>query len=459
MRGGAVAIAVVSAAAGLAAPAGSAVAASAASPASRPGRTSSTQNLAPGLTLTRINTSEPMQIRVLTVDPAKAVSVDLATAGSSFGSYARPSTIGANHRALAAINGDFTMDGRPVHPFAEDGFLRSSGLQSGGEFAVSKDETGLYLGSPGLRMTGADVTAGTSFDIASWNSGDPGNGEVAAFTASGGSLERPPSDACSARLVSAGKLHWNPGRAGVYKNWTVDLVKCQSAPVALGGGMVVSAKRTGAGSDAILAMRRGHTVRLSWDPGWPGVMDMVGGMPLLVKDGDVVAKNDCGTYFCERNPRTAIGTTADGRVLLVTVDGRAPGLSLGMTLVGLAREMESLGATWAVNLDGGGGSTMWVRGQGIVNRPSDGSERPVTNAILVLPGADTGEPTPVGRVTAVPALSASARAAEDAAALSAADPASTGGLLEALLGGDLGPRPALPDAWAEPARAFRPSAT
>ena len=187
----------------------------------------------------------------------------------------------------------------------------------------------------------------------------------------------------------------------MYKDWTVDLVKCQSAPVTLGGGMVISAKRTGAGSDAILAMRRGHTVRLSWDPGWPGVMDMVGGMPLLVSDGDVVAKNDCGTYFCERNPRTAIGTTADGRVLLVTVDGRAPGLSLGMTLVGLAREMESLGATWAVNLDGGGGSTMWVRGQGIVNRPSDGSERPVTNAILVLPGADTGEPAPVGRVPAV----------------------------------------------------------
>ena len=453
MRGGAVAIAAVSAVAGLAAPGGSAAAASPASePVSEPGRTSSTQNLAPGLTLTRINTGEPMQIRVLTVDPAKAVSVDLATAGSSFGSYARPSTIGANHRALAAINGDFTIEGRPVHPFAEDGFLRSSGLQSGGAFSVSKDETGVYLGAPGLRMTGADVTAGTSFDIASWNSGDPGNGEVVAFTASGGSLERPPSDACSARLLSAGKLHWNRGRAGVYKDWTVDLVKCQSAPVTLGGGMVVSAKRTGAGSDEIVAMRRGHTVRLSWDPGWPGVMEMVGGMPLLVKDGDVVAKNDCGTYFCERNPRTAIGTTADGRVLLVTVDGRAPGLSLGMTLVGLAREMESLGATWAVNLDGGGGSTMWVRGQGIVNRPSDGSERPVTNAILVLPGADTGEPTPVGRVTGV---SASAGAAEDAAALAAADPASTGGLLEALLAGDLGTRPALPDAWAEAARAFR----
>ena len=415
-----------------------------------PGRISSTQTLAPGLTLTKINTSEPMQIRVLTIDPAKAVSVDLASAGTVFGSYARPSTIAANHNALAAINGDFTMDGRPVHPFAEDGVLRSSGLQSGGAFTVSKDETHVYLGSPALRMTGFDVTAATTFTISRWNTGAPGNGEISAFTSAAGSQEKPPSDACSARLLSAGKLRWNPGQAGVSKEWTVDTVKCQSAPVTLGGGMVLSSKLNGAGADAIRAMRRGHTVRLSWDPGWAGVLDLIGGMPLLVSDGAVVAKNNCGTYFCERNPRTAIGTTRDGKVLLVTVDGRAPGVSLGMTLVGLARQMQSLGATWAVNLDGGGGSTMWVKGQGIVNRPSDGSERPVTNAILVLPGADPGEPTPVGRV---PILSPAAAAG--AAESAAADPASTGGLIEALLAGDLGATPPLPRAWADAARTFR----
>ncbi len=441
-RGGAAAIAVLGLLlAGLAAPGASAA---------PPRRTSSTQNLAPGLTLTRINTSEPMQIRVLTIDPAKAVSVDLASASSTFGSYARPSTIGANHNALAAINGDFTVDGRPLHPFAEDGFVRTSGLQSGGSFAVSKDETNVYLGPEALQMRGADVTAGTSFAVASSNSGAPGNGEVAAFTPAGGSLEKPPSDACSVRLLSSGKLHWNSGKLGLNKNWTVDVVKCQSAPVTLGSGMVLSSKLNGAGADTLRSMRRGDTVRLSWNPGWAGVLDMIGGMPLLVSDGAVVAKNDCGTYFCDRNPRTAIGTTADGKILLVVVDGRAPGVSLGMTLVGLAREMTSLGATWAVNLDGGGGSAMWVKGQGLVNRPSDGSERPVTNALLILPGGDAGEPTPVGRV---PVLSGSDAA--DAARLAATDPGSTGGLLEALVGGDLGATPRLPDAWADAARAFR----
>jgi hypothetical protein len=414
-------------------------------------RTTSTTNLAPGVTLTKINTSEPMQIRVLTIDPAKAVTIDLATAGP-FGSYARPSTMGANHGALAAINGDFTLDGRPLHPFAEDGFLRTSGSQGGGAFAVSKDETHVYLGSEAMHMAGTDVTSGAPFAVTSWNNGAPGSGEIAAFTSAGGSIEVPPTSACSARLLPAGKLHWNAGKMGVYKDWSVDVTRCQTSRLTLGSGMVLSAKQSGAGAEAIKAMRHGDTVRLSWDPGWSGVMDLIGGMPVLVDDGTVLAKNDCGTYFCERNPRTAIGTTADGKVLLVVVDGRAPDVSLGMTLAGLAREMVSLGAVWAVNLDGGGGSALWVKGQGLVTKPSDGSERPVTNALLVLPGADTGEPAPVGRV---PALSVAD--ADDAESLAASDPASTGGLLEALLSGELGRAPKLPRVWVDAARAFRMS--
>jgi hypothetical protein len=413
-------------------------------------RTRSTTTIAPGLTLTKINTSDPMQIRVLTIDPSKPVTVDVATAGGTFGSYARPSTIGANRNALAAINGDFTVAGRPLHPFAEDGFVRGSGLQSGGEFAVSQDESHLYLGSPSLAMSGHDVSRGSSsFAVSALNTGAPGSGQIVAFTAAGGSIQEPPGDACSVRLLSSSKLHWSPGQLGLYKDWKVDTVKCQTAALSLGKGMVLSSKLTGTGADEIKAMRAGDTVRLAWNPGWAGVMDMVGGMPLLVNDGAVVAKNDCGTYFCDRNPRTAIGVTADGKVLFVVVDGRAAGISIGMTLQGLAREMVSLGATWAVNLDGGGGSAMWVKGSGIVNRPSDGSERPVTNALVVLPGADTGEPVPVTTAPVSPTF------ATDAAAAAASDPASTGGLLEALVAGDLGRTPALPTAWVRAARTFR----
>jgi exopolysaccharide biosynthesis protein len=77
-------------------------------------------------------------------------------------------------------------------------------------------------------------------------------------------------------------------------------------------------------------------------------------------------------------------------VLLVVIDGRQPRWSVGASLGELARIMRDLGAVEAMNLDGGGSSTMWVEGE-VVNRPSDGTERKVTTAVLVLPGEDPGE--------------------------------------------------------------------
>ena len=77
--------------------------------------------------------------------------------------------------------------------------------------------------------------------------------------------------------------------------------------------------------------------------------------------------------------------TADGSLLLVTVDGRRAGWSAGVTLPEAARLMRSLGARDALNLDGGGSTAMTVRGR-VVNRPSDaGGERPVSDALVVLP--------------------------------------------------------------------------
>ena len=54
------------------------------------------------------------------------------------------------------------------------------------------------------------------------------------------------------------------------------------------------------------------------------------------------------------------------------------------------------GAVDAANLDGGGSATMWIKGLGVVNHPTDSTgERPVSNALVILPGADTGEPAPL----------------------------------------------------------------
>jgi exopolysaccharide biosynthesis protein len=84
-----------------------------------------------------------------------------------------------------------------------------------------------------------------------------------------------------------------------------------------------------------------------------------------------------------RNPRTVAGVTRAGHVLLVTVDGRAPGHSVGASFAEEAAIMRALGARDALNLDGGG-STAMVAGGALLTQPSDATgERPVGDAILV----------------------------------------------------------------------------
>jgi hypothetical protein len=88
-------------------------------------------------------------------------------------------------------------------------------------------------------------------------------------------------------------------------------------------------------------------------------------------------------FVAGRHPRTLAGVTATGDLLLVTVDGRRPGYSTGMTLPEAARLMRNLGARDALNLDGGGSTTMVIGGR-VVNRPSDrGGERAVGDGVVL----------------------------------------------------------------------------
>lgn len=117
---------------------------------------------------------------------------------------------------------------------------------------------------------------------------------------------------------------------------------------------------------------------------------VVGGWPRLVQGGvNVGAAADSleGTmprFSAARHPRSAIALSADSsRLMLAVVDGRRP-WSVGMTLSELAEALIALGASEAMNLDGGGSSTLWIRGT-VVNYPSDASgERTVGNALFVL---------------------------------------------------------------------------
>jgi exopolysaccharide biosynthesis protein len=119
--------------------------------------------------------------------------------------------------------------------------------------------------------------------------------------------------------------------------------------------------------------------------------DVISTGPVMILAGvDQPIPNDA---FCrDRHPRTAIGKKADGTVVLFVVDGRAKE-SAGFSIPELQEIMRMLGCVDAINLDGGGSTTMYIKGQpfnGVVNYPSDNKkwdhegEREVANAILLI---------------------------------------------------------------------------
>ncbi|HCD52218.1 MAG TPA: hypothetical protein DEQ34_07215 [Balneolaceae bacterium] len=103
--------------------------------------------------------------------------------------------------------------------------------------------------------------------------------------------------------------------------------------------------------------------------------------PLLLQDGEKV-KLASMNFVNDRHPRTVICTKTES-ILLATIDGRSE-TSSGMNLHELQDFLISQNCMDAVNLDGGGSTTMWIKGRGVVNEPSDKSgERPVANILIV----------------------------------------------------------------------------
>lgn len=258
----------------------------------------------------------------------------------------------------------------------------------------------------------------------------------------------------------------------------------QDAPIPPGGA-VLSAD--GAGADALRGLWNRTSSGAASNQAFlrlestEDVRESVGGSPILVKDGKRWFTDPGDNFTNGRHPRTMVGWTPGGDTLLVTVDGRQPSLSVGMTLHEAAELLIGLGATEGINLDGGG-STTFVRAGSVVNSVSDVQvrsggttmlrhsvqggdkvvghvERPVASALVVVPRIAVSVP-PVdplagvalglreqalalpGGTSASPWVSASAAwgngRARSTGTLAAGDPASApDGRLPALVG----PRP------------------
>ena len=135
------------------------------------------------------------------------------------------------------------------------------------------------------------------------------------------------------------------------------------------------------------------TLNLSITPGWENVREAIGGREFIVQDA-ATSISPRPSIADQLHPRTALGITASGGLVMATVDGRQTG-SAGVDLEELAGLMLSRGAVQAINMDGGGSTTMALRFPGdtdvsLANRPSAGHEILVANSLVIFSSAPTG---------------------------------------------------------------------
>lgn len=169
-------------------------------------------------------------------------------------------------------------------------------------------------------------------------------------------------------------------------------------PIPAGGAVLVGLGASASALETEAVPGQSLLVRLDLKPDWSDLVSAVGGGPQIVRDGAPVFRAGeafTSTQLGQRAPRSAVGQRADGRVLLVAVDGRQPGYSVGLTNFELAQALVRLGAVTGMALDGGGSTTMAFDGK-LLSRPSGPTERAIASALMFqYTGIFLPEPAPL----------------------------------------------------------------
>lgn len=347
----------------------------------------------------------PLNIYGIRIDPER-IQMEPALAGNTvydagrLNGRATLTDIVEENGAIGGVNGDFFQfgadpGGDPTNLMVRGGELLSHPVSSGRNSAAAWGR-----GLP-LRL-----------GAASWN---------ASFAANGG--PRQPIQSLNSRVDSC-ELSLHTESAGIaYSTVPAVVARVAAGAYRLGPqgrltGEVVEVKpligrlRTPPGefliagggekAAAVGALKPGDKIEVRVSTSgfdWPGAAHAVGGGPILLRGGQIVVQTGPDSFRDTRHPRTALGRTGDGALWLVAVDGRQS-MSNGATIAEMAEIMRRWGCIEAINLDGGGSTTMNLFGL-TLNRPSSGEERPIANAVVLF-GATP--PLPVETISvAVPA--------------------------------------------------------
>ena len=305
-------------------------------------------------------------------------------------------------RVLGGINGDYFVmaTGDPLGIVLTDGILRSSAsyLSAVGFF---QDGSAL-IGKPELTVTAK--FAGYALKVADVNKIRTSTGGYYLLSEDFGATTQNSQPGVDVVLAP---LHDNLGstvtadngqavtlsdqlKIGSRVSCVVEEVLQSTGSVNIPKGkFVMTINKNGSKflQDTLSSLKPGDSMDIeitSTDPRWNTVDCAIGAMYRILTDGTVNTGLDDTAA-----PRTAIGVKADGKVIFYTIDGRQSGLSVGASMTQVANRLKELGCVNAVCLDGGGSTTIGTTNPGsngfsVVNSPSDGATRKVTNALFLV---------------------------------------------------------------------------
>ncbi|PRX68949.1 uncharacterized protein DUF2233 [Nonomuraea fuscirosea] len=329
-----------------------------------------------------LKTTGPWDVKVVMIDARTFRGSYAATLGTSVAKRETVSSMAKAGKAVVAVNGGFfnihtdkALRGEPVGASVVGGRLlseavpgRSAVVLRGRTAKITElktDVTAISQDGERVEVNGINRAATTDELVLyteEYGAKTPTGGTDAVLDATGRVTGLRASGAAVAKGTRV--LHGNGVGSDwlnehAWQEWKVDVVS------------------------KVVDLRTKKALKLTPD------LNVIAGGVGLVRNGKtkITAKrdgHDSMNMILRRHPRTLLGTTRNGSLILATIDGRQPGVTVGANFVEAAQFMRWLGATQAINLDGGGSTALFVDKK-VVNRPSDGAERGVGDALLVLP--------------------------------------------------------------------------
>ena len=351
---------------------------------------SSTQILLPGVSYSRqvqFTAHGPVVIHVVVGPrPTGLYSLEPILSGGTITGRARVTSMEkavSSQATVVGVNGDLFnyADGHPSGIVVQDGVIKSPPYHDRSSIGI--DPTTGQLSVARVGLYGYWQGLGSRHPLSGVNKVPRGDGTTI-FTPAWGA--RTPKAAGAAETVLE---PFPPTTTGELDGTTLAQASGGGTPIPRDGAVMMAvgsqASKLAAETPAPTAVH----VQFVMAPDWPsqGITEALGGGPVVVRNGKAVytsGEDFLASQVAPRNPRTGIGQRRDGRIVMVVVDGRRPGYSVGLTNFELAQAMVRLGVVTGSALDSGGSSTLAFDGK-LLNRPSDpGGERAVKETLALM---------------------------------------------------------------------------